>query len=61
MAPPVEEVFYFIQDPDDDSQPETGWYFWDIDGNETYGPYESELAAIDGRQTYLLVIHAEDE
>lgn len=58
---PVEDVFYFIQDPDADNQPETGWYFWDVEGQETYGPYDTEQSATEAHQTYLLIVHAEDE
>lgn len=58
---PVEDVFHFTQDPDDDSQPETGWYFWDNDGLATYGPFDTEYQATEARQAYLLAIRQENE
>lgn len=64
MAPPIEDVFYFTQDPDVDPsnlQPPTGWYFWDVDGLQTDGPFTTEQEAEEARQAYLLTVRQENE
>jgi hypothetical protein len=56
---PVEDVFYFEAGPWDDVV--SGWYFWDIDGLSTDGPFDTEEEATEARQTYLLVTRQENE